>query len=79
MLHLSPRIARKKTARTQVGQQPNAQSGQRYFTDGINLYRFIEWLARSETGTLAIVEDCRSLAILLVTAERLGATELRPV
>jgi hypothetical protein len=79
MLRLHPRLTQRKAARRQERQQASLQSRQRYFTDGRNLYRFIEWLARSETGTLAILEDCRSLAILLVPAERLGATELRPV
>jgi hypothetical protein len=60
-------------------QHANVQPSQRYFTDGRNLYRFMGWLGRSGTGTFAIVEDCRSLVILLVPAERLGATELRPV
>jgi hypothetical protein len=79
MRHWCPRTAQRKTARMPQRQQANVHYSQRYFTDGRNLYRFIEWLARSEAGTLAIVEDCRSLAILLVPAERLGATELRPV
>jgi hypothetical protein len=78
MLRLRPRVAQRKTARVRR-QQATVQEGPRYFTDGRNLYRFIGWLARSEAGTLAVVEDCRSLGILLVPAERLGASELRAV
>jgi hypothetical protein len=73
------RLARKKRVGTPDGGQPLPRSSQRYFTDGINLYRFVDWLARSDSGTVAIIEDCRSLAILLVAADRLGAAGLRPV
>jgi hypothetical protein len=74
-----PRFANRKKSRPQQGRRADAVPSPRYFTDGTHLYRFVEWLARSETSAVAILEDCRSLAILLVTAERLGAAELRPV
>jgi hypothetical protein len=79
MTHRWPRITHTKAARTRKRQRANAESSARYFTDGTNLFRFIGWLARSETSKLAVVEDCRSLAILVVTAERLDTHELRPV
>ena len=78
MLLWQPRIAHGTNQPKRARQHAGGHSGQ-YFTDGMNLYRFVEWLARSETGMVAILEDCRSLAVLLVTAERLGTNELRPV
>jgi hypothetical protein len=37
------------------------------------LYRFIDWVVRSRQSMLAVVEDCRSLEILIVRAEQLNA------
>jgi hypothetical protein len=51
----------------------------RYFTDGVNLYRFVGWISRSVNAKLAELEDCRSLAIVLVRAEELTRSTLRPV
>jgi hypothetical protein len=46
--------------------QPDTSLGG-YFTDGINLYRFLGWVDGSDHRTLAAVEDCRSLEVLLVS------------
>jgi hypothetical protein len=48
-----------------------SRATRRYFTNGGDLYRFIEWVARSKESMVAAVEDCRSLEILLVSAEQL--------
>lgn len=50
-----------------------------YLTDGVNLYRFVRWVNRSVTAMFAELEDCRSLDIVLVTAEHLARSPLRPV
>jgi hypothetical protein len=42
-----------------------------YFTDGGRLYRFLAWVTRSRKSMVAVVEDCRSLEILLITGEHL--------
>jgi hypothetical protein len=55
------------------------QSAHRYFTDGSNLYRFAGWLTPSGSAELAALEDCRTLRILVVSAEYLTAARLRPV
>jgi hypothetical protein len=59
--------------------QPNPDSGDRYYTDGENLYRFAGWLTRSDNAELALPEDCRSLELLLVTADDLARARLRPI
>jgi len=46
---------------------------QRYFTDGGRLYRFVDWVVNSTQSMLAVVEDCGSLEILMVSAEQLNA------
>lgn len=48
-----------------------APSRERYFTDGSNLYRFVEWLTPSGQAKLAAFEDCRTLALLLVSGDYL--------
>jgi hypothetical protein len=53
--------------------------GARYFTDGVNLFRFVGWLSRTLEEKLAELEDCRSLDILLVTASELDGSALRQV
>ena len=55
------------------------QPSQRYFTDGSDLYRFAGWLTRSGNSKLAALEDCRTLRILLVSADYLRTASLRPV
>jgi hypothetical protein len=50
-----------------------------YFTDGSNLYRFVEWLTPAGNVKLATMEDCRTLGLLLVSGEYLGKARLRPV
>jgi hypothetical protein len=52
---------------------------ERYFTDGSNLYRFLEFLTSSGTAKLAALEDCRTLGLLLVSADYLSKAGLRPV
>jgi len=54
-------------------------AGERYFTDGVHLYRFVGWVRRSRTAVLAEIEDCQSLAVVLTTREELRALALRPV
>ena len=44
-----------------------------YFTDGGRLYRFIDWVVKSRKSMLAVMEDCGSLEILVVSAEELNA------
>jgi hypothetical protein len=65
------RISRTKRRGRRVSRS-KPQSGERYFTDGANLYRFAGWLARSENAKLAALEDCRTLRILLVNTDYLG-------
>ncbi|HEY2161569.1 MAG TPA: hypothetical protein VGH24_09705 [Solirubrobacteraceae bacterium] len=55
------------------------QSVERYFTDGINLYRFLGWVDRSDDPSLAAVEDCRSLELLLVSGHCLNRPGVRLV
>jgi hypothetical protein len=54
-------------------------ASQRYFTDGVNLYRFITWLSNAGDSSWAAIEDCRSLDLVIVSAEHLGAAALRRV
>jgi hypothetical protein len=55
------------------------ESVEPYFTDGIDLYRFTGWVRRSESSSPAAVEDCRSLAIPLVSADYLTMPTLRAI
>ena len=48
----------------------------RYLTDGTHLYRFVGWVVRDR---LVEFEDCRSLELLVVTAEDLERSQLTPV
>jgi hypothetical protein len=50
-----------------------------YFTDGINLYRFLGWVDGSEHRALAAVEDCRSLDVLLVSGNFVARPGVRIV
>lgn len=50
-----------------------------YLTDGTNLYRFVGWVSRSVETKFGELEDCRSLNILLVSAQELNGGNLRPV
>jgi hypothetical protein len=50
-----------------------------YLTDGVTLYRFEGWVDRSPDARFAELEDCRSLDIVLVSAEELARSVLRPV
>lgn len=52
---------------------------QRYFTDGVRLYRLVCWVSRSVNAKLAALEDCRSLEIVLIRGEDLARGALRPV
>ena len=72
------RIRSRTAPRTHV---PRSDSGPPhcYFTDGVNLYRFVGWVNRSVNAMLAELEDCRSLDVLLVSAEDLGRSTLRPI
>jgi hypothetical protein len=54
-------------------------AGERYFTDGVHLYRFVGWIRRSRSAVLAEVEDCYSLTVVLATLEDLRRLPLRPV
>jgi hypothetical protein len=70
MIRLSPRSSQHAPQ--------NGQSAGRYFTDGINLYRFVGWVDRTDNG-LAAVEDCRSLELLLVGGQCMNRPGLRLV
>lgn len=72
------RRLRKNAPRQRV---PNndMQSRERYFTDGRNLYRFVEWLTPCGNAKFATVEDCRTLGLLLVSRDYLTTATLRPV
>jgi len=59
--------------------EPESDSKNPYFTDGSNLYRFVGWLTGSGDAGLAALEDCRSLGVLLVSADDLAKARLRPV
>jgi hypothetical protein len=72
----------RKLRRHATRQRPpksDPQSGGRYFTDGSNLYRFVEWLTSTGNVKLATVEDCRTLGLLLVSGDYLAKAGLRPV
>ena len=72
----------RKLRRHAARQRPprnDPQSGGRYFTDGDNLYRFVEWLTPTGKVKLATVEDCRTLGLLLVGGDYLSQAGLRPV
>jgi hypothetical protein len=49
-----------------------------YLTDGVDLYRFVDWVHRP-LSAFAELEDCRSLDIVLVSTEHLARSALRPV
>jgi hypothetical protein len=51
------RRLRNNAARERVPQS-DTQSRARYFTDGSNLYRFVEWLTPTGNPQFATVEDC---------------------
>lgn len=51
----------------------------RYLTDGVNLYRVVDWGTGSMHTMLAELEDCRSLELLVVSAEDLIRAALAPV
>ena len=72
------RRLRKNAARQRVPKS-DTQSRERYFTDGSNLYRFVEWLTPAGNAKLAAVEDCRTLGLLLVSGDYLTKARLRPV
>jgi len=50
-----------------------------YLTDGSRLYRVVSPLSRPWRRGIAVLEDCRSLAIGAYTAEDLWHTALRSV
>jgi hypothetical protein len=49
----------------------------RYFTDGVSLYRLVGWIIRPSEAPLAELEDCRSLDTVMLERDDLLA--LRPV
>jgi hypothetical protein len=59
--------------------EPDAYWAHSYFTDGVRLYRFVGWVSRSVNQMLAVLEDCRSFEVLLVAADDLVRTRLRPI
>jgi hypothetical protein len=72
----------RKLRRHAARQRPprsDAQSGGRYFTDGNDLYRFVEWLTSTGNVKLATVEDCRTLGLLLVSGDWVSKAGLRLV
>jgi hypothetical protein len=74
-----------KKLRTNAARQStrnsDAPSGscERYFTDGSNLSRFVEWLTPAGDAELATLEDSRTLRLLLVSGDYLTKASLRPV
>jgi len=65
--------------RTERTERPFSYAPHRYMTDGVHLYRFVGWVDRSVKVVFAELEDCRSLEVLLVSAEDLARSALRPV
>ena len=59
--------------------QADPYVGDRYFTDGVNLYRLIRWLSRPGEQPLAELEDCRLMHCALLDREALVALALRAV
>lgn len=53
-------------------------SGCRYLTDGVRLFRVVDSFG-AHGGRLVALEDCHSLDLRLVSADRLGDRALRPV
>ncbi len=51
----------------------------RYFTDGVNLYRMVDALGSSTGHAVVGLEDCRSFEVVLMTAAEFHALRLRPV
>ena len=51
----------------------------RYFTDGINLYRVAAWVSRPGEQPLAELEDCHSLHSTLLERDALVELALEPV
>lgn len=68
------RSAARRPVRDNRGQQR-----ERYFTDGSNLYRFIDWVTPAGNAKLAALEDCRTLGLLLVSGDYLTRAPLRPI
>ena len=63
----------------QLAPKSDTDPGERYFTDGSNLYCFVEWLTSTGNVKFATVEDCRTLGLLLVSGDYLGRASLRGV
>jgi hypothetical protein len=55
------------------------RGGDRYFTDGVSLYRMVDDLGRSSGHALVGLEDCRSFEVVLMAASEFRALRLRPV
>jgi hypothetical protein len=51
------RIRSRTAPRTHVPRS-DSRPPDRYFTDGVNLYRFVGWVNRSVNAMLAELEDC---------------------
>jgi hypothetical protein len=56
-----------------------AERDSNYFTDGVNLYRIIDVLRTASGHPVVGLEDCRSLEVVLITAEEMRAIRLRRV
>jgi hypothetical protein len=52
---------------------------ERYFTDGVNLFRLVGWLSRPCEPPLAELEDCSSLYSDLLERDDLDELALHPV
>ena len=63
----------------QLGAPRDSGAPERYFTDGVNLYRLVGWLERPDRPPLVELEDCRSLSTTLLEREELEALALLPV
>jgi hypothetical protein len=73
--------ARRQPPRPTAADQWHDDASQRavYFTDGVDLYRVVRWLARPHQPRLAEVENCRSLDTTLLSCDDLASLAVRLV
>lgn len=73
--------ARRQPPRPTVAEQCQDDAKRRavYFTDGVDLYRVVRWLARPNQPRLAEVENCRSLETTLLSCDDLAGLAVRLV
>lgn len=59
-----------------VSRRPNRFLPGSYYTDGTRLLRIV---SERTYGEFRVVEDCRSLEVILISADELGSLGLTPV